>query len=404
MVTRTDNCLAKLARMDAALHHREADRVPISDFFWGSFLERWRRELGLAADADIYRHYDLDWIVTIPNMDPHVREFTVLSETAEDVVVRTGFEAVIRKKFADPMPDYLSFETDSLEKMEAFQFDDPWDERRFFSAGDNQVAGVGDGFERNSPAWIETVKSRHRDFPVYGSICEGHEELWRIIGSENVMLWIGLYPDELGRFIPRLGRFVVELTRAQIKAGGGLLDGMVIWGDVAYVNGMLFSPDFWRRHFKPIVREQIRVCHEAGLPVIYHGCGNASAIYEDFIEMGLDSYNPLEAKAGLDVVDLRRRYGHRMGFCGNMDARAWATVPMEELRKIALTKLNAARGGGYIFQSDHSVPSNVSAERYQYVVDLVRRHGTYPLSLGEFDLPAAGSAAAGSPAPGSPPP
>ncbi len=377
--------------MDAALHHREADRVPVSDFFWGSFLERWRREMGLPADADIYKHYDLDWIATTPNMDPHVKDFTVLSQNEEEVVVRTGFEAVIRKKFADPMPDYVSFETDSLEKMEAFQFDDPWDDRRWFSAGDNQVAGVGDGFTRNSPAWIETVKSLHPDFPVYGSICEGHEELWRIIGSENVMLWIGLYPNELGVFIERLGRFVIELTRAQIKAAGGLLDGMVIWGDVAYVNGMLFSPEFWRRHFKPIVREQIRVCHEAGLPVIYHGCGNASALYEDFIEMGLDSYNPLEAKAGLDVVDLRRRFGHRMGFCGNMDARAWATVPLEELRTIVLTKLNAAKGGGFIFQSDHSVPSNVSAERYQYVVELVRRHGTYPLSLGELDLPAAGS-------------
>ncbi|HUI70229.1 MAG TPA: uroporphyrinogen decarboxylase family protein [Spirochaetia bacterium] len=391
---RSESCAAKLARMDAALHHREADRVPVSDFFWGSFLERWRRELGLAPDADIYRHYDLDWIVTTPNMDPHVKDFTVLSQTDEDVVVRTGFEAVIRKKFADPMPDYLSFETDSLEKLEAFQFEDPWDDRRFFSAGDNQVAGVGDGFVRNSPAWIETVKSLYPDFPVYGSICEGHEELWRIIGSENVMLWIGLYPDELGRFIERLGRFVIELTRAQIKAADGLLDGMVIWGDVAYVNGMLFSPDFWRRHFKPIVREQIRVCHDAGLPVIYHGCGNASAIYKDFIEMGLDSYNPLEAKAGLDVVDLRRTYGHRMGFCGNMDARAWATVSMDELKKLVLTKLNAAKGGGFIFQSDHSVPSNVSGERYQYVIDLVRRHGVYPLSLGEFDLPVEGSAPA----------
>jgi hypothetical protein len=380
--------------MDGALHHREADRVPVSDFFWGSFLERWRSELGLAKDTDIYRYYDLDWQVTTPNMDPHIMSFEVLREDGEEIVVRTGYEAVIRKKFADPMPDYMSFDTDSLEKMDAFQLDDPWDDRRFFAAGDNQLAGVGDGFTRNSPAWIDTVKGLHAEFPVYGSICEGHEQLWRIIGTENVLLWIGLYPDELARFIERLGRFLVEMTRAQIQAAGGLLDGMVIWGDVAYVNGMLFSPDFWRAHFKPIVAEQIRVCHMAGLPVIYHGCGNASAIFNDFIEMGLDSYNPLEAKSGLDVVELRKKYGHRMGFCGNMDARAWATVPMDELRRIVLTKLNAAKGGGFIFQSDHSVPSNVSAERYQYVVELVRRRGKYPLSLGEFDLPAAGSPSA----------
>jgi len=42
--------------------------------------------------------------------------------------------------------------------MQAFAFDDPSDDRRWFSAGNNQVAGVGDGFTRNSPAWIETVK------------------------------------------------------------------------------------------------------------------------------------------------------------------------------------------------------------------------------------------------------
>ena len=201
------------------------------------------------------------------------------------------------------------------------------------------------------------------------------------------MLWIGLYPEELGRFIERIAAFVIEMTRAQVKAADGLLDGMVIWGDVAYVNGMLFSPEFWRRHFKPIVAEQIRICHEAGLPVIYHGCGNASAIFPDFIELGLDTYNPLEAKAKLDVVELRRRYGHRMGFCGNMDVLAWANAPLPEVRRQVLRKLNAAKGGGYIFQSDHSVPGNISAERYEYVINLVRKHGTFPLQLEELDLP-----------------
>jgi uroporphyrinogen decarboxylase len=389
-MTRTDNCRRKLARMDAALHHREGDRVPVSDFFWGSFLERWKRELGLPASADIYRHYDLDWIVTIPNMDPRIRRFEVLREAAGEVIVRTGYGAVIRKKFADPMPAFLSFDTDTLEKMAALTFDDPWDDRRYLSGGDNQLAGVGDGFTRDLPAWIDTVKGLHPDFPVYGSICEGHEQLWRIIGSENVMLWIGLYPDELARFVERLGAFLVEMTKAQIRAAGGLLDGMVIWGDVAYVNGMLFSPDYWRAHFKPIVREMIRVCHEARLPVIYHGCGDSRAILGDFVEMGLDAYNPLEAKAGMDVVDLRRRHVHRLGFCGNMDVLAWANAPLAELRRIVLTKLNAAKGGGYIFQSDHSVPSNISAERYQFVVELVRKHGTFPLSLGECDIPGLG--------------
>ena len=200
-------------------------------------------------------------------------------------------------------------------------------------------------------------------------------------------LWIALYPDEFGAFVRRVGEFLVQYTKAQIRAAGGMLDGMVIWGDVAYHNGMLFSPDMWREHFKPIVAEQIRICHEAGLPVIYHGCGNASAIYEDFIELKLDSYNPLEAKSGLDVVELRKKYGHRMGFCGNIDALAWANDSLPDLEAQVMRKLNAAKGGGYLPQSDHSVPSNVSAERYEFVRNLLVKHGSFPLRLGAWDDP-----------------
>jgi hypothetical protein len=373
--------------MTKTLHHREADRVPVSDLFWGSFLERWRKELGLPAGTDIYKYYDLDWTVTVPNMDPHVKAFETLEETQDHVTVRTGFEAVIRKNFADPMPAFLTFDTDTVDKMKALRFDDPWDDRRYFGAGDNQLAGMGDGFARNSPAWIETVRSLHPDFPVYGSVCEAQEMLWRIIGLENVMLWIGLYPDEVGKFVERIGEFALGLAKAQIRAAKGLLDGMVVWGDVAYRNGLFFSPDYWRKHFKPVVKALVDECHAHGLPVIYHGCGNVQRIFADFIEIGVDAYNPLEAKAGLDVVALRRQYGHRIGFCGNMDVLTWALGSEEELRRVVLTKLNAAKGGGFIFQSDHSVPGNVSARNYEFVVNLVREHGRYPLRLEEYDLP-----------------
>jgi hypothetical protein len=384
---RSDNCIAKLERMKKALHHQEGDRVPISDFFWGSFLKRWRKELDLALDTDIYRHYDLDWMNFNPNLDPHIKPFEILVENSEEIVVRTGFEAVIQKMLEYPMPAFLKFETDTIEKMAAFQFDDPWDERRYFNAGDDQINGVGDGFARNTPAFVDRLRAAWPDFPAFGGVCEGHEMLWRIIGSEHALLWMGLYPDHIARFVERINAFSLEIVKAQIKAADGMLDGMVIWGDVAYKNGMLFSPDFWRKHFKPGVKALVSECHKHGLPVIYHGCGNASRIFEDFIEVGVDAYNPLEAKAGLDVIDLRRQFGHRMGFCGNMDVMLWATGSREEIKAAVLTKLNAAKGGGFIFQSDHSVPNSVSGANYDYVVHLVREYGKYPLQLGEYDIP-----------------
>lgn len=183
---RKANTLRKLERMNKALRHEEPDRVPISDFFWGSFIKRWRRELGLPADANPYYHYDLDWIVTVPNMDPWIRTFETLKEDAEEVVVKTGFGAIIHKQFQFPMPEMRAWETDTFEKLETTQFDDPRDRRRFFCGGDNQIAGVGDGFQRNSPPWIETVKSLRPDFPVYGSMIEVSE--------------FGNYPIHLGEF------------------------------------------------------------------------------------------------------------------------------------------------------------------------------------------------------------
>jgi uroporphyrinogen decarboxylase len=383
---RTKNCITKLERMNKTIRHEEADRVPISDFFWGSFIRRWREDLNLPEDSDIYKYYDLDWIVTIPNMDPHIKSFKVLEESDEHITVITGFEAVIKKKFKDPMPAFLHFETDTIEKLNVFQLDDPLDLRRYFNAGDNQIAGVGDGFVRNTAAWVETVKSLYPDFPVYGSVCEGQEMLWRIIGSQNVMLWMLMYPEELGAFMDRLHQFIIGLTKAQIKAANGMLDGMVIWGDVAYVRDLFFSPDEWRKFFKPIVKSIVEICHKNKLPVIYHGCGNSKRIFQDFIELGIDCYNPMDCKAGLDVVEFRKEYGHKIGFCGNLDVMTWANGSQGDIKKMVLSKLNAAKGGGYIVQSDHSVPGNVSGQNYDYVVKLVREYGKYPLNLGEFDI------------------
>jgi uroporphyrinogen decarboxylase len=383
---RTASCLAKLDRMNKALRHEEPDRVPISDFFWESFVKRWRKDLNLPDSAEPYSYYDLDWIVTTPNMDPTIRPFKTIRENEIEVVVKTGFGATMRKRFDFQMPEFMSFDIDTIEKLQAFEFDDAYDRRRYFEAGDNQIAGVGDGFERNSPSWVDTIKSLYPNFPVYGSIIECSECLTRLIGQENALFWMGMYPDELGECINKIGQFYLDCTKAQIAAAGGLLDGFVIWGDVAFKQTMLFDPEYWREYFKPWVKAMIEECHKRKLPVIYHGCGNVSLILEDFIEIGLDAYNPLEVKAGMDAVKLKKLFGDKMGFCGNNDIQVWETGDREYIKHEILKKLNAAKRGGFIFQSDHSVSSGVSGQTYDYIVKLVREYGKYPLNLGEFDI------------------
>ena len=382
---RKPNTLRKLERLNKALRHEEPDRVPVSDFFWGSFTERWRKELGLPDNANPYYHYDLDWVVTVPNMDPWIRPFKTLKETPEEVEVLTGFGAIMHKHMSYPMPEMRAWEIDTFEKLEQAKFDSPTDRRRFFEGGDNQIAGVGDGFQRNTPPWIETVKASWPDFPVYGSIIEVSECLTRLVGQVNAMMWMAEFPERMGAVMNRIGEFYFEMAKAEIEAGGGLLDGFVIWGDVAYKKSTFMSPNYWRQYYKPWVAKIAAHAHSKGLPVIYHGCGNVKAIFPDYIEMGIDAYNPLEVKAGMDCVELRRQYGHKIGFCGNSDIPTWESGDREAIKREVLRKLNAAKGGGYIFQSDHSVSSSVSGHTYDYIIKLVREYGNYPLKLGEFD-------------------
>jgi len=65
--------------------------------------------------------------------------------------------------------------------------------------------------------------------------------------------------------------------------------------------------------------------------------------------------------------------------------RVWERGDRDEIRREVMHRLNAAKGGGFIFQSDHSVAGDVSGQTYDMIVKLVREYGVYPLELGEFD-------------------
>lgn len=373
---------AKIQRMRNALSHKEGDRVPVADFFWTGFMIKAKAKWG--ADFDPYRYFDLDYIVITPNMDPHIKQFEILEEKGEDIILRTGFEAIIKRSGTAPMPHYDSFSIKEPEEMALFEFDDPADPRRFYLGGDDQINCVGDALHRNLPAWDERINAYVDDFAVFGSICEPYEYIWRIIGTENALYWMAGEPEMFEDFVNRIGEFQYQFCKAQIEAGKGRLSGMYVWGDVAYRNGMLFSPVTWRRVFKPHVKRIIDLCHFHGLMVIYHGCGNATPIYDDMVEIGLDGYNPLEVKADLDVVELKKNYAGRLGFVGNFDVRILERGIPDEIKKEVLYKLQAAKGGGWIFQSDHSVSSEVEPESYKMAIEYLREYGNYPLDINKI--------------------
>ena len=374
-----DKTQRKIERTRCALAHRESDRVPIGESFWTGTLERFRKKWG--PDFDPYRFFDLDYISIIPNLDPCIRQFEIVKQDGEDIVVKTGFGATIRRSGTAPMPHFESFSVKQPEEMADFCFDDPSDRRRFFQGGDDQINCVGDTLLRDIPSWDDRLQAYVDDLALFGAVCEPYEYVWRIIGTENAMLWMAAEPDLFAHFVNRVGEFNLALCEAQIREGNGRLTGMYIYGDVAYRRGMLFGAPRWRELFKPHVKARIDLCHEHRLVVIYHGCGNASDIFEDMVEISLDCYNPLEAKADLDVVELKKSYSGRLAFCGNVDVRVLERGNPDEIRAEVLYKLRAGKGGGWIFQSDHSISSSVSPESYELAMNTLRAYGEYPLQV-----------------------
>ena len=365
----------KIDRVLKVLAHEEADRVPVGEFFWTNFLRRCKAELDVGDDFDPYRFWDLDLIVLTANMDPHITGIEVLENTAERKVVKTGFGATIERRSTLPMPHFAEFETVSFEQFEALQFDDPYDPRRFFEKIDDQINSVGDELNLGLPPWIERVNSYAKEMCVFGGTCEPHELVWRIMGTENALIKMAEAPDRFARIIERLGDFGAAIADAQIKAADGKLSGMYVWGDIAYVNGMMFSPKYWHDVYRPQLQKITDVIHGHGLKAIYHSDGDIHRVLDDLIDAGIDGLNPLEAKAKMDAVELKPTHGNRLTFNGNINVQVLETNDRDRVRELVLTRLNAAKGGGYILQSDHSVPHSVDPATYDYVIGLAREFG-----------------------------
>ncbi|MGQ9622097.1 MAG: uroporphyrinogen decarboxylase family protein [Candidatus Caldatribacteriaceae bacterium] len=368
----------KRSRILTALKERkEPDRVPLTDFYWSAFVERWRKALGLPEDTDIYEYYDLDVKVISPNMDPKVESCVILEKTPEHVIFRSGFGCIVKKVFSAPMPMFLDFSVRSAEDFASFTFDDPRDDRRYFEKRCD-IINCGDSFGV-LPSFVEDIENNKDKFCLFGSICEPYEFMWRVRGTEGLLVDLVLEKDRVQDFAERVTDFMLEIAEREIELAP--LTGMIIWGDVAYDKGMFFSPRVWREVFFPCVKKLCDFLHRHDLLVVYHGCGRSLDIFPDLVEAGIDVYNPLEAKAGMDPVELKKLYSDRVSFFGGIDTRTLGYGTWEEIEKEVLYKLKAAVGGGYMPASDHSVASNVDPLVYDRVIRLLKERGTYPLKF-----------------------
>jgi len=214
-------------------------------------------------------------------------------------------------------------------------------------------------------------------FVTYQAGCFGYDFVQRFAGAPTVLKAMIDDPAWVKEMINAVADLITAAVEEMLRRGFQF-DGAFIANDMGYRNGTFFSCAMYNAFKFPSQKRLCDFFHSRGMPVILHTDGNVNQFIPLFIEAGFDCLQPLEVKAGTDLVGLKRDYGDRLAFMGGIDARAMADPDPSVIEHEIATKIPVAKqGGGYIYHSDHSVPDNVSFEQYQRALELVKKHGLY---------------------------
>jgi uroporphyrinogen decarboxylase len=160
----------------------------------------------------------------------------------------------------------------------------------------------------------------------------------------------------------------------------GLPDGIWIYEDLGYKNGLFASPKVMGKLIFPYFAELVAFFHSYDLPVILHSCGSTAEAIPLIIEAGFDGLNPMERKAlGNDPFAYAEKYGDRLCFVGGLDTRIFETNDKDTIRKEIAAYIEGmkARGARLVFASDHSISTRTLYASYRYAIDVYREHMMY---------------------------
>ncbi len=355
--------MAKLTsheRFRRMYEHRDADRVPVHDSPWHTTIERWRRE-GMPEDVFWVDYFDLDLIASVGGDNSPRYEEKTLEETDEYRIFTTKWGATMKDfKHSISVPDHIDYTIKDA---------DAW------AAAKKRITPTRDRVD-----W-DHLKTEYPALRERGAWTEGR--VWfgfdvshaRTVGTERLLIALATDPD-----------WVVDMWNHQLDVSLALLE--MIWqagytfdclswpDDMGYKGHQFFSLSMYRELLKPIHKRAIDWAHAKGVKTRLHSCGNINPFVPELIEIGLDALNPIEVKAGMDPLQLKRDFGEKLVLHGGINAVNWdkpEAIEAEIRERVPKLKLN----GGYVFASDHSIPDSVSLEGFRRIISLVKECGSY---------------------------
>ncbi|HEX3000143.1 MAG TPA: uroporphyrinogen decarboxylase family protein, partial [Armatimonadota bacterium] len=296
--------LTSRERFQRMFAHQEADRVPIIDSPWGTTIERWQRE-GMPADQSFVDFFGLDKVAGI-NVDNSPRYPTrTVEETDQYITYTTPWGVTLKNwKHIASTPEFIAFTVtdrasweEAKARMTPSEDRIPWENLR-----KNYRQWRDEGYWIEAGLWF--------GFDVTHS--------W-MVGTERLLMALVEDPEWCQEmFFHFLDLDLALLDR--VWEEGYHFDAVRWPDDMGYKQHQFFSVKTYRDLLKPVHQKAIEWAHAKGVKAALHSCGDIRPFVPELVEIGLDALNPLEVKAGMDPIALKREYGDRLVFHGGINA------------------------------------------------------------------------------------
>jgi uroporphyrinogen decarboxylase len=224
----------------------------------------------------------------------------------------------------------------------------------------------------------ETKKKIGDELALAGFIRDPFAYAWEMLPIADFVRCLYEQPDIIRRLIERVTDFNIEMIKQIIDAGADLV---IDEGDYAEKRGPLVPVKFFRDTVLPNLQRQAEKAHKAGVKILKHSDGNLNPILDDLSNI-VDGIHSIDPSAGMDIGEVKRRYGEKLVLIGNVSVDNLCTKTKEEVvqeTKECLRK--AAPGGGFILSSSNSWYTNAKLENCLAMVDTGRKYGQYPIAI-----------------------
>jgi hypothetical protein len=154
--------------------------------------------------------------------------------------------------------------------------------------------------------------------------------------------------------------------------------------DFGAQNGPLVAPKAYRELFLPFHKQINDWVHKHSTwKTFIHSCGSVFDLIEDFIAAGFDILNPVQCSAAhMRPKELKRKFGERITFWGGgIDTQG--TLPFgspDDVRREVRERLELfGPGGGFVFNAVHNIQAQVPVANVLAMYETALNSGRYPL-------------------------